>query len=114
MASDYDAIVIGTGFGGSVAACRLAQAGLGISVLERGRRYDIHEFPRDWNNPLNGWLRETGQGLFDVRPFQQMTVVQGAGLGGGSLIYANVHLRTPEAVFDQGWPAEVDLSACAT
>src|SRR5262249_13651704 len=61
--------------------------------------------PRDWNNPLNGWLWDTGQGLFDVKPFQQMTVVQSAGLGGGSLIYANVHLRAPEAVFAQGWPA---------
>jgi len=88
-----------------VAACRIAQAGLQVSVLERGRRYDIHEFPRDWNNPLNGWLWDTGQGLFDVKPFQQMTVVQSAGLGGGSLIYANVHLRAPEAVFAQGWPA---------
>jgi cholesterol oxidase len=105
MAANYDAIVIGTGFGGSVAACRLAQAGLRVSVLERGRRYDINEFPRDWNNPLNGWLWETGQGLFDVKPFQQMTVVQSAGLGGGSLIYANVHLRAPEAVFARGWPA---------
>src|SRR6516165_4881335 len=105
MAANYDAIVIGTGFGGSVAASRLAQAGLRIAVLERGRRYDIHEFPRDWNNPLNGWLWETGQGLFDVKPFQQMTVVQSAGLGGGSLIYANVHLRAPEAVFARGWPA---------
>jgi cholesterol oxidase len=111
MAANYNAIVIGTGFGGSVAACRLAQAGLKVCVLERGRRYDINPFPRDWNNPANGWLWETGQGLFDVKPFQQMTVVQSAGLGGGSLIYANVHLRAPEAVFERGWPVAYSRGA---
>src|SRR5215472_13695795 len=100
----YDAIVIGTGFGGAVAACRLAQAGLSVAVLERGRRYDINPFPRNWNNPFDGWLWSSGQGLFDVKLCQEMTVVQAAGLGGGSLIYANVHLRAPDAVFDHGWP----------
>jgi cholesterol oxidase len=107
----YDAIVIGTGFGGAVAACRLAQAGLSVAVLERGRRYDINPFPRNWNNPLNGWLWSTGQGLFDVKLLPEMTVVQSAGLGGGSLIYANVHTRVPEAVFDQGWPGGYSRAA---
>ncbi|HEX4210433.1 MAG TPA: GMC family oxidoreductase, partial [Candidatus Binataceae bacterium] len=105
MRPTYDAIVIGTGFGGSVAACRLAQAGLKVGVFERGRRYDTNPFPRDWNNPADGWVWEISQGLFDVKPFQQMMVVQSAGLGGGSLIYANVHLRAPEAVFAKGWPS---------
>jgi len=111
MRPSYDAIVIGTGFGGSVAACRLAQAGLKTGVLERGRRYDTNPFPRDWNDPAKGWLWQVGQGLFDVRPFQEMTVVQSAGLGGGSLIYANVHLRAPEAVFERGWPAGYNRAA---
>jgi cholesterol oxidase len=105
MGPTYDAIVVGTGFGGSVAACRLAQAGLKIGVLERGRRYDTNPFPRDWNDPAKGWLWPIGQGLFDLRPFQEMTVVQSAGLGGGSLIYANVHLRALDAVFEKGWPS---------
>jgi cholesterol oxidase len=105
MKANYDAVVIGTGFGGSVAACRLAQAGLTVGVLERGRRYDTNPFPRDWTNPANGWLWQVGQGLFDVKHFAQMMVVEGAGLGGGSLIYANVHLRAPREVFSQGWPA---------
>ncbi|MGH7931884.1 MAG: GMC family oxidoreductase N-terminal domain-containing protein, partial [Candidatus Binataceae bacterium] len=105
MTSSYDAIVIGTGFGGAVAACRLAQAGLSVRVLERGRRYPIGAFPRDWHNPTNGWLWPFDQGLFDVKPFNQMMVVQGAGYGGGSLIYANVHLRAPADVFAAGWPA---------
>jgi cholesterol oxidase len=105
MKANYDAIVIGTGFGGAVAACRLAQAKMSVGVLERGRRYDTNKFPRDWNNPANGWLWQVDQGLFDLKHFSQMMVIEGAGLGGGSLIYANVHLRAPQEVFDRGWPA---------
>ena len=104
MRPAYDAIVIGSGFGGSVAACRMAQAGFSVGVFERGRSYETNPFPRDWSNPANGWLWSIEQGLFDIKPLQQMTVVQSAGLGGGSLIYANVHLRAPEEVFARGWP----------
>jgi cholesterol oxidase len=105
MLPSYDAIVIGSGFGGSVAACRMAQAGYSVGVLERGRSYETNRFPRDWNNPSNGWLWPVEQGLLDIRPFEEMTIVQSAGLGGGSLIYANVHLRAPEEVFAHGWPS---------
>ena len=107
----YDAVVIGTGFGGAAAACRLAQAGLSVAVLERGRRYDHSPFPRNWNNPYDGWLWSSDQGFFDVRLCQEMTVVQAAGLGGGSLIYANVHMRAPAAVFEHGWPRGYDRAA---
>ncbi|QSQ26083.1 GMC family oxidoreductase [Pyxidicoccus parkwayensis] len=105
MAPTCDALVIGTGFGGAVAACRLAQAGLSVRVLERGRRYPKGGFPRDWDNPLNGWLWKHEQGLFDVKLLQGMSIVQSAGYGGGSLIYANVHLRPPAETFKNGWPA---------
>jgi cholesterol oxidase len=111
MRSSYDAVVIGSGFGGAVAGCRLAQARLNVAILERGRRYGRGEFPRDWNDPANGWLWATGGGLFDVRPFGEMTVVQGAGWGGGSLIYANVHLRPPADLFQSGWPAGYSRAA---
>ena len=104
MAPTYDALVIGTGFGGAVAACRLAQAGLSVRVLERGLRYPKGGFPRDWDNPLNGWLWKHGQGLFDVKLMQGMSIVQAAGYGGGSLIYANVHLRPPAETFATDWP----------
>ena len=56
MRPNYDAIVIGSGFGGAVAACRLAQAGLTVGVAERGRRYDTNPFPRNWNDRAGGWL----------------------------------------------------------
>jgi len=105
MVEQVEAVVVGSGFGGAVAACRLAQAGVKVAVFERGRRYGYGEFPRNWNDPLDGWLWERGQGLFDVKPISEMFVVQSAGYGGGSLIYANVHLRVPPDGFERGWPA---------
>ncbi len=120
---EFDAIVIGTGFGGSVAACRLAEAGLHICVLERGRRYDGSP-PADPNaKPGEGqsdfpklprpdrilpdparWQWDVDQGLWQLRNLGDIDVVQAAGYGGGSLIYANVHLRPPPEHFDT-WPA---------
>jgi cholesterol oxidase len=111
MTDAYDAVTIGTGFGGAVAACRLSQAGLRVRVLERGRRYDkrvgpdqVFPFPRDFTNVENGWLYAHDQGLFDVKPIEEMFIVESAGYGGGSLIYANVHLRPIDDVFNEGWP----------
>jgi cholesterol oxidase len=100
----YDAIVIGTGFGGAVTTLRLSQAGFRVAVIERGRRYPRGAFPRNWRDPRDGWLWRHKQGLFDVRSMPGMQAVQSAGYGGGSLIYANVHLRPPSDVFDHGWP----------
>lgn len=104
MKKQYDAVVVGSGFGGAVSACRLAQAGLDVAVLERGRRYPAGTFPRDTTNLDSGWLWERGQGLFDVRPLNDVLVVQAAGYGGGSLAYANVQYRPPADLFDHGWP----------
>lgn len=105
----FDVIIIGSGFGGAVSACRLAQANLKVLVLERGRWWNPSTFPRAaedpwvWNHedPVsqNGWL--------DLRMFRGMSVAQGAGVGGGSLIYANISCEAPAAAFDQGWPAEI-------
>jgi cholesterol oxidase len=112
---DYEALVIGTGFGGSVVACRLAQAGFAVVVLERGRNYrkdsgGASDFPRD-RTRLDGWLWSHDRGLFDVKLVSEMQHVQAAGLGGGSLIYANVHLRVPADGFAQGWPPEYSRAA---
>jgi cholesterol oxidase len=105
----FDAIVIGSGFGGAVTACRLAEAGYRVLILERGRRWNKTNYPRlagdpwTWNDACpereNGWL--------DLRCFPHMTVAQGAAVGGGSLIYANISCEAPAEVFSSGWPAEI-------
>jgi cholesterol oxidase len=105
MKSTYKALVIGSGFGGAVAACRLAQAGLHVGVLERGKDYRTTPFPRNFGDPRGGWWWPVQHGLFDVKPIGEMLIVQCAGLGGGSLIYANVQMRPPADTFAHGWPA---------
>ena len=119
----FDAIVIGTGFGGAVTACRLVEAGFKICVLERGRRYGPDDFPkypdrrplrsrragtRQFTPPpdFSRWLWGRDHGIYDIRDLDDAVSVQAAGYGGGSLIYANVHLRPPREVFDEEWPEE--------
>ncbi len=107
--ADADVVVVGSGFGGAVAACRLAQAGFAVVLLERGRRYESGDFP-----PLPGsgdllpdsrrWLWGPEHGLWDVEDLGEIVSMTAAGYGGGSLIYANVHLRPPRQVFDERWP----------
>src|SRR6185437_11841578 len=100
----FDAVVIGSGFGGSINALRLAQAGKTVLVLERGRRYEPSGFPRDvrdvdnllWRYPS----RPQSQGLYDVRFFSAIGAVVASGVGGGSLIYANIHIRPDDIVFE--------------
>ncbi len=107
-----DAIVIGTGFGGAVTACRLAQAGFKVLILERGRRYQgATKFPRDFSPATKGWLWGKDRGLFDARVQDRIVTVQAAGYGGGSLVYANVHIQPPAEVFEQGWPSGYKLHA---
>ena len=117
----FDAIVIGTGFGGAVAACRLAQADKTVCILERGRRYPLGDFPRPAKRPdslphVARWAWAIDHGLWDVKDLQGVLAAQAAGYGGGSLIYANVHLRAPQPIFTaaprdglkedpEGWPA---------
>jgi cholesterol oxidase len=108
----FDAIIIGSGFGGAITACRLAERGLSVLVLERGRRWDRDSFPRRIDDP---WLWRhdrpgTDNGWLDLRRFPGMTVAQGAAVGGGSLIYANVSCDAPLA-FDWGWPAGITYAA---
>jgi cholesterol oxidase len=116
MDATYDAIVVGSGFGGGIAACRLAEAGLRVAVLERGRRFAATDFPATpaqapaalWHPTLNP------HGLFDLRLMRDLSVVTAAGVGGGSLVYANVQLRTPADVFQSGWPRAIDRTALDT
>ena len=106
---DFDAIVIGSGFGGAISACRLAEAGYKVLVLERGRRWDKANYPRKPEDPWtwNNEHPEKEQGWLDLHVFSHMSVVTGAAVGGGSLIYANISCEAPQAVFQTGWPKEV-------
>lgn len=103
---DADAIIIGSGSGGAVAAARLAQAGYRVLILERGRRWNPGDFPRD--PVLEGrWLWSVDQGLYDIRGLGGMFAVQAAGWGGGSLAYANVFARPSDASMDPRWPVHL-------
>jgi cholesterol oxidase len=106
---DYDVIVIGSGFGGAITSCRLAQKGKKVLILERGKQWDRDTYPRkvedDWI-----WSHtdpEKYHGWTDLRRFKGMAVIAGAGVGGGSLIYANVSAIPPPSVFDKNWPPEI-------
>jgi cholesterol oxidase len=107
--TDFDAIIIGSGFGGAITACRLAEAGYKVLVLERGRRWTVDMFPRQLDD---AWLWDAAapqlrNGWFDFRVFPHMSVVMGAGVGGGSLVYANGSIVAKPETFDDGWPPEV-------
>ena len=101
----YEALVVGSGFGGAVAACRLAQAGVDVAIAERGRRWPAGSFPRDLSRLDDGWLWLCNHGLYDATPLNDILAVRAAGYGGGSLVYANVAARSPQEVFDDRWPA---------
>lgn len=114
------AVVIGSGFGGAVACCRLAQRWPGeVHLLERGKRYPKGSFPRSPHDfARNFWAAPKRKarpldGLFDIRNFRRMDVVVAAGLGGGSLIYANVFMPPPAWVFASDWPAELNAQSLA-
>ncbi len=105
-AEQADAVVIGSGFGGAVTAYRLAQAGLAVILLERGKAYPPDSFPRTPAEMSRAfWDPAAGlHGMFDVWHFSGCDSVVSSGLGGGSLIYANVLLRKDEHWFVQDDP----------
>jgi cholesterol oxidase len=108
MANDADVVVIGSGFGGAITAARLAERGYKVIVLERGRRWGTN-YPREPTDPWvwDGGSPEQRNGWFDFRIFPHMTVVQGAGVGGGSLVYANISIVANDDTFANGWPPEI-------
>ena len=107
----FDAIVIGSGFGGSVSAYVLASAGLDVCLLERGKAYPPGSFPRTPREMAgNFWDPSKGlHGLFDLWAFKGIDAIVSAGLGGGSLIYANVLLRKDPNWFVDGDPDRGEL-----
>ena len=103
---DFDWLVVGSGFGGSVSALRLSEKGYSVGVLECGRRFADDEFPsstadlkRYFWNPRLGM-----KGIFRLTTFKDVSVVSGCGVGGGSLGYANTLYVPPKAFFeDRQW-----------
>ncbi|MEU1970407.1 GMC family oxidoreductase [Microbacterium sp. NPDC019599] len=96
-----DAVVVGSGFGASVSAYRLAEAGRSVVVLERGRSYPPGSFARNPYEMSHAFWEPKDElfGLFDIRSFRKIEAIVSSGLGGGSLIYANVLLRKDERWF---------------
>ena len=90
----YDYIVIGSGFGGSVSAMRLAEKGYSVLVIEKGKRWNTLDFPKtNWNLPKYLWMPLIK--LFGIQKltfFKEVFVISGIGVGGGSLVYANTHM----------------------
>lgn len=122
---DHRAIVVGSGFGGGIAALRLAQAGVPVLLLERGKRWATGPNANTFGNPLNPDKRllwhgsdpqlfgrpvafEPYTGLLDAVVGENMTALCAAGLGGGSLLYQGMSLQPSESVFNTHFPAELD------
>jgi cholesterol oxidase len=99
---DLDWLVIGSGFGGSVSALRLAEKGYDVGVLESGRRFADDELPRStWDLRRYFFAPRLGmKGIFRLSIFKDVAVVSGAGVGGGSLGYANTLYRAPQRFYD--------------
>ncbi|WP_127782953.1 GMC family oxidoreductase [Rhodococcus sp. X156] len=121
---DHRAVVIGSGFGGGVAALRLAEAGVPVVVLERGIRWpsgpNAETFPRVsapdkrflWHQSVpqifGRPIIEPYAGLLEIVPGENMTALCAAGVGGGSLVYQGMTLQPDEAVFNAHFPNELD------
>jgi cholesterol oxidase len=113
---DYDYIVIGSGFGGSVSAMRLAEKGYSVAVFEQGKRFGAADFPEtNWNLfKFLWWPTLFMRGFMRVTILRHVTILSGAGVGGGSLVYANTQLVPPQEVFTpEAWarPEGTDVYA---
>ncbi len=97
---EYDYIVIGSGFGGSVSALRLAEKGYKVLVLEKGKKLQAQDFPKtNWNLKKWLWLPFLKfHGLMRMSFFRHVSILSGVGVGGGSLVYANT-LPMPKSPF---------------
>ena len=114
---DYDWIIVGSGFGGSVSALRLAEKGYSVAVIEAGRRFEDEDFAESgWQLGKFLWAPFVGlRGIFRMTPFKDVFVASGAGVGGGSIVYANTlyrakpdYYRNPQWGDLADWERELD------
>ena len=98
----YDYVIIGSGFGGSISAMRLAEKGYDVLVVERGKRYADKDFAkRDWNIWRFLWFPALRCfGIFQTTFLNDIMVLHGSGVGGGSLVYSNVLMKPDEKLFE--------------
>ena len=119
LESHYDVIVVGSGYGGSIAACRLARTGASVALFERGRELHPGEYPstkdeaaHEIQASLPGTSDSTDNGLYRFHVGKDMSVFSGCGLGGTSLVNANVSLEPDGRVLDDPrWPAALRSDA---
>ena len=97
---DYDYVIVGSGFGGSVSALRLSQKGYRVLVVEKGKWYKAEDFPKsNWNFKRWLWMPYLRFfGIMKLTIFKHIAIISGTGVGGGSLVYANT-LPTPKTAF---------------
>lgn len=102
MNFDYDWLVIGSGFGGSVAALRLTEKGYRVGILERGRRYEPEDMPKSaWDTDKFLWAPKLGKlGIMRMSRFRHVFFPSQSGVGGGSLVYGGVLYRAKQEFFD--------------
>ena len=114
MKPDYDVLIIGSGFGGSVTALRLTEKGYRVGVLEAGRRFSDEDFAKtSWNLRKFLWAPKLGMyGIQRIHLLRNVMILAGAGVGGGSLNYANTLYVPPEPFFaDRQWSHITDWRA---
>jgi cholesterol oxidase len=103
---EFDVVVIGSGFGGSVAALRLAEKGYRVAVIEAGRRFEDKDFPKtSWRLSKFLYAPRLGlRGIQRIHVLPDVLILAGAGVGGGSLVYANTLYMPPDSYFqDRQW-----------
>jgi cholesterol oxidase len=117
LKDNYDYIIIGSGFGGSVSALRLAEKGYSVLVIEKGKKWDTKDFGEsNWN--LRKWLWWPQLRMFGIQkitPMWHISILSGVGVGGGSLVYANTLPKPKPQFFSHGswvgladWEKELD------
>jgi len=101
---EYDYIIIGSGFGGSVSALRLSEKGYKVLVIEKGKWYKAEDFPKtNWNLKRWLWMPRIGmRGIMKISAFRHILALSGTGVGGGSLVYANTLPVPTENFYNSG------------